>query len=569
MDKNKGKFWESPRENFRSHSENCRFASLMKIEEVNEWSSSDASSIKPGPRKWQYMKKHKRIITESPTLSDDPTIAIFQKFLIKLQKNWSIYDYFLDTAINSRVLTAFVCRPSTYYYKYIHYSNNDKFNKKPRGQSYDEYGLDTANYTYESFEDNFVYSNQTRGRIQEISNSLRHETESSEALTATKPKRKTMKLKSKKTVLNRQNGKISKIFQEMCGGQNILLKSCRLTNFLFKQFIQKKFKDMTENIAKYFDFKSANFEDYLTELDRLLLSREEKLLALCFDAFDFNKDKYICYQDTYMAIEARTEDLYDSDLVKMQSYMEMKKKGVYPLRRTMSKKGRRQSVMSKASDFSVFESKKKDIPPVHPTKPEALTFEDFCRIDFKGKPQLICSLFKHLCCYDVNLCQELLTPVCKTRRPSEELIFSSNFQEIVDKNSLDYYLDLEENMAKFSFDVLKDLLGKFNILRDKKHSLNVITKASMTENWKTLFGHCHEYISERIYYYFSGHLYREVNKSMYLSKIYDFLNDENEQKKFSFEFYDARADKKLTSDEVYRMEQCLPVNSPVQQECSV
>lgn len=566
MEVSREKFWDKHDQEARSRSNQCRFSSLMKIEEVIEWSSSGTNTIKICPPKKEFMKKHRRILGDSPNLSENSTVAYFQKFLMKLQKNLQVYEYFLSCGVCSRILTPSVCLPSLYYYKHIHYSNQDKFCKKPRGQSFNEYGLDSVNLGSENLEETFVYPAQTGGRIQELSLSLRAETEPS---SYSKPKRKALKAKTKRTVINRQNEKIAKTFQKMCAGQHILLKSCRLTNALFKQFIQKKFNDMSDAICKYFDFKSANFEEYLSELDRLLLARDEKHLAMCFEAFDFNKDKYICFQDAYIAIESRTENLYDSDLVKLQSMMEMKKKGIYPLRRSMSKRGRRSSITSRGSDFSVFEAKKKEILPVHPAKPEALTFEDFCRIEFKGKPQLICSLIQYLCNYDANSCQEITTPVCKSRRPSEDLVYDSSFREIEDKTVLEYFSELEVSIRMFDYDDSKDLLSKFELLRDKHHTSNVITKASMAENWEKLFGACHKYVSERFYYYFSGQLYREVNKLMYLQRIHLFLNDENEQKQFPFKLYDARADNKLTSDEVYRFEQCLPNNSPIHHECSL
>jgi hypothetical protein len=582
MEFKKNKFWDFFSNHCKTESDHHRFSPLDKINEVSEWSSVDNKSEKKViPIKKEYMKRHLRAFSESPKLSDDPSTAFFQRFLLKLQKHWQIYEILINQSFSKKVLIQSECRGSLYYYKHIHYLNHDKFFKKPKNpKNFDDYGLETSqdfeNFeTIENFistEDTFVYPSSTRARIAEFYNSMRISNEPAEITEAPRAKRKKTKIKAKKTILQRNNPKLIKIYQEMCGNTNSALKSCRLTNFLFRQFLGKRFEGMTEVIGKYFDFKSANFEDFCTEIDRILSSNDEKFLSLCFDAFDFNRDKYICYQDTYSAIQARHEDLYDSDLVKLNTMLEMKKKGILPLKRVMSKRARRPSVMSLTSEISAFDEafRPKDIAPVHPSKPEAITFDDFTRIEFKGKPQLICSLFQYICNFDINTWQDIQSPVFATRRNSEEMVFDLSYSLITEGEQFNYFKDLEEKIRLFSYSRVKDLMEKFELLRDK-NVLNerVITKSSMIENWGKLFGYFNEYISERFYFFFTDQKNKNINKSMFLQKISDFENDENQWKKTGFEFYDSRCDKKLTSDEVYRMEQSLPEGSAVHKECTM
>jgi len=40
---------------------------------------------------------------------------------------------------------------------------------------------------------------------------------------------------------------------------------------------------------------------------------------MVFDAFDFNDDQYIDYQDAYRAMWARKNSAYDSDLTALQA----------------------------------------------------------------------------------------------------------------------------------------------------------------------------------------------------------------------------------------------------------
>lgn len=113
-------------------------------------------------------------------------------------------------------------------------------------------------------------------------------------------------------------------------------------------------------------------------------------------------------------------------------------------------------------------------------------------------------------------------------------------------------------------------MEKFELLRDKSVlDQRVITKKSMIDLWGKLFGNDNEYVAERFFFVFTDQQYKFITKSMFLQKIYLVLNDDGYRKKVAFEFYDARADKKLTSDEVYRMEQSLPEGSPAHKECSM
>lgn len=576
----------------RSQSENAnrgKFSELVKIIEEDEWSSIHSKSIvsKPAP-KHQLKKKNYTVFTEPAQLSEDPHIAEYQTFLSKLFKNFKIYEYFIKSATSPNLLKPSICRPNSYYYKHIQFSAKRKLRQQSKSVAgkrcvteiyYNDTNISSSTSEEISNDEYQIYENHGPPRILEFLQSLKiQDAKKEKTPQATSRTRRKKKINQKRIILDRSKQKIISIFQEMCNTQSISLKACRLTNYLFKQFLVKKFpQEMAEVISKYFDFKSANYEEFCSEMDKMITSPEEKLMSLCFDAFDFNRDKYICYQDAYAAIETRKDDIYDSDLVKLQAMFDMKKHGLIPSKNYISRKGRRLSVMSISSEISAFEenAKKRDVLAIHPDKPEALTFDDFCKIEFKGRPQLLYNLFLYTCNYDIIKCHEVTTPIIKSRKQSEDIIIelsqnpnlSDNYQN---DPKLTYYKNLEQAMSLFTFAQAKDLGDKFEILRDKsENDKKVISKNSMVANWPKVFGPVNDYVSERYFYYFTKNKNSEITKPMFLNTIHEVLTDELIGRYFAFDIYDARGDGKITSDEVYRMEQNLPENSLIYKECSV
>ena len=586
MEKRNQISWGVEFAHLRSKSEymnNHKKTQLEMIAEEEEWCSSENKSMilrRSTPKK-QFMKRHCRLYNQPPKLSDDPMIAAYQEFFVKLQKHLKVYEYFIESSASQKILKLSSCGPAEYYYKHIHFSNNSRFNQKTSFDKAEEPDSTSLSDMYSSYansytsETHLVYNNN-RSKIMQFFNASKIAAKSIESKTPESRRRK--KITAKRVVLDRTRPKLINLFLKICNTPQLSLKTCRVTNAQFKYYLQNFFPvEMAETLSKYFDFKSANLEDFCTEMDRFILAPEEKLLSMCFDAFDFNKDRYICYQDAFYAIQNRTSDIYDSDLVKIRDMMEMKKKGVSPLNRRASRKGRRMSVMSITSEISVFEekTKRKEIPYIHPQKPEAITIDDFNKIEFKGKPQLIYYFFKYTCNYNINKCHEITTPAIKSRRQSEDMVVElsqseTNSKEAVDDGQLQYYKDLEISMGLFKLSMTMDLLKKYEILRDKG-SLEIrhISKESMRENWPLLFGVKSDYVSERFFSFFAGRKNKTVTKSRFLKKIHSVIEDEYKIKKFSFNIYDFRRDGRITCDEINKMEENLPEHSPVHLEASL
>ena len=563
---------------------------LGSIAEVEEWCSTETRSVSKTPApalttKRKFMKRGAALYNQPENYSPDPQVAEHQKFLRTLQKYYEVYDYFIKTADDAKVIRLLPCGPAEYYYRYIHFSNNSRLQtgkksstapqarKTPPAQKCSTPSnfsdrsevFDPFNKHEKSYIDQFIKTNReavvkNERKVRPIS-------------------RKRKLILPRRVILSRNKPKLMKIFQTMCGTPSSSIKSCRLTNYLFKIYLQKKFPiEMAEGMSKHFDFKSSNFEEFCVEMDRFICGPDEKHFSLCFDAFDLNKDKYICYQDTYAAIELRKENLFDSDLVKIKNMFEMKKQGLAPVKRAESRKGRRMSVVSLASEISSFydeESKEKRIPHVHPDKPEAITLEDFQRIEFKNKPQLLSHFFAYTCHFDIEKSQEITHPVVKYRKESQDIIVDmlgnpgNCYIDSSDPKAA-YYEELENAMALFNITEATELLNKFEILRDKTTSeFKTISKQSMIENWPKLFGAKCDYVSERYYQFFAGPKYVDVTKAHFLRLIHSIKEDEYSIKMFSFAVYDKRGDKKITADEIYKMEQALPEGSPIYNECIV
>lgn len=558
-------------------------ANLYEIKEESEWGFSENRSIvitpSPSKPKKAYLKKRCRTYTDPPPLSSDPVVADYQKFFTILQKHLNIYNHFIEKAIETKILKPIELKASDYYYKYIHFTKQN-----PSQLSRTTPFLDSrksgrgSSFSSNQSEDFNVYDKNAKVRLFSIlhKNIPIVSMKKDKKIRPASKKRKAMS--SKRVVLNKKKQKLVAIFQSMCGMPNCALKSCRLTNYLFKSFLQKRFPvEMAEAMSRHFDFKSANFEDFCLEMDRFILSSEERHFALCFDAFDFNKDKYVCYQDTYTAIELRKDNIYDSDLIQIQEMFGMKIAGKIPQKKPEPRKGRRMSVMSLSSELSAYEEemKEKKLPYIHPDKPEALTLDDFQRIEFKTKPQLLCNFFKHICNFDIEKFQEVSTPIIKSRKQSQDIIIERSQSEephIIDEDDPknQYYKELEDAMGLFSIHETADLLKKFEILRDKSSpDFKTISKVSMVENWPKLFGVKCDYVSERYYKFFAGPKYIDVTKTRFLKMIHSLKEDDLRPKIFAFEFYDERADGKITADEIYKLEQTLVANTPIYDECYV
>jgi hypothetical protein len=245
---------------------------------------------------------------------------------------------------------------------------------------------------------------------------------------------------------------LEEIFRKICGaGESADIRTLKATPEAFTAYLNIRYPThMTNLILPFFKFTSnKSFADYIYDLEKVLSQREDRAFKLTFDCFDYNQDKYICSRDAFEAIATHLVDCYDHDLAKIKGMFAMKRNRMIPTKKERGKMTSRMS--SRGGEMpSSGESSKRRMPHYHPTKPEAIIFADFQKIEFAGgKPQLLLDIFNSTC--GLNL--QDFNPFGfgfagpADRPPSEELIAESYLsreaeQQLQADPRFDYYTEL-------------------------------------------------------------------------------------------------------------------------------
>lgn len=271
----------------------------------------------------------------------------------------------------------------------------------------------------------------------------------------------------------------------------------RMTPQDFRNFLNLRYPELvTESILRFFNFKHWMYEDYIYELNRFIALGEERHLAFCFDIFDFDMDKLITYKDTFKAMEIRTGNYYDSDLVLIREMFNLKKRG-----KIYQQGGR---LLRRRSTFSLIKEKpnntekkfqEKQSSTRYQSQPRpkleetsGINFKEFCIIKFYGRPQIIQDFLLYTCNY--NFLQEKgyieKAPIHSTKN-SETIVIEMNLdpqvlERISKSEKYDYYCALDMAMGLFQKSKLEDLIKKFKYLQSSdKLKYAVITRKSMIE----------------------------------------------------------------------------------------
>ena len=380
--------------------------------------------------------------------------------------------------------------------------------------------------------------------------------------------------------LSENRAELEDIFRKICSvPEDTDIRTLKATPEAFSSYLSLRYPaHMTTLFLQFFKLTSPkSFIDYHYDLTKILSQREDRSLRLIFDCFDFNQDKYICSRDTFTAISSRLVDCYDHDLVKIKGMFAMKRNRMVPTKKERMRNASRMSSRGREEPGSR-ESSKGRMPHYHPTKPEAIIFPDFQKIEFAGgKPQLLLDVFSYMS--GLNL--QDFNPfgfgfAGPADRPlSEERIaetYTSREAELQLQSDprIDYYNDLTSAMNIFpASEECRLLLEKFKLLRCQELVSAVITEQSMVESFHKVFGAKCPYLARRIYYVFSGSKNVEVTKPLYLRTIYKFLRGNNTvQSRFIFSIYASRGDA-IYQDDVNSMLEDLPPRSLIHKECMV
>ncbi|OMJ78190.1 hypothetical protein SteCoe_22035 [Stentor coeruleus] len=369
------------------------------------------------------------------------------------------------------------------------------------------------------------------------------------------------------------NLKLREIYDSIANGK------LRINNEDFKKFLANRYPDqVAEAVAAYFNFGLGSYEEYINEMSKFINYGEIKHLEFCFNIFDFNKDKFIDQKDAYKALEIRTKNCYDSDIAYINEMFDLKREGKVPADYRLRRKSTLSLIKEKKKkirDLSMF-IKQPKISQKHIT----LNFKEFCLIKFSGRPQIFLDFLDYSCNYNFLKEKGLLLPTpIHSHHNSESLVMQMNlnqdYHDFIRKNEkYDYLCELDAAMSLFSQDDVESLLKKFKFLEsNEKLKLKVITKDSMVEKLvfyiqPGLIGFDVPYLAKRLYEYFSQG--QNLTKARFLRKVNELTKVSQDviQTKIAFQLYDYRNDNILTVDEIYSMFECLPVNSPVYQECN-
>lgn len=384
-----------------------------------------------------------------------------------------------------------------------------------------------------------------------------------------------MNILRRRVTLKSADPKLKNIFNSITENHS------RMTSENFYKYISQRYPNhVCDVLMNFFDFKSWNFHEFVTEMNKFISQGEEKHLRLCFKLFDFDKDEKISYKDTFTAMRLRKENIYDSDLVIIMQTFELKKQG--KLKSFKGKILRRKSTFSLLKEIGEQVTKpninmKDSLVPIDP----AINLKEFFMVKFHGRPQILLDIFLYIAGYNFMLEKGFIerSPMHSAKNSENivvEMNLSPEFNDIIRKSDkYDYLCHLDSSMRLYKKAQLDDLLKKFKFLQSKeKFRIRVITKQSMIANFvihiqPKLLGYNNEYLSTRFYEYLSQS--KDLSKAVFLSKLYPLVTNPSQLviNRLSFDLYDFRGDGMLKVDEINRMFETLPVSSPAYNECNV
>jgi Ca2+-binding EF-hand superfamily protein len=383
------------------------------------------------------------------------------------------------------------------------------------------------------------------------------------------------------TSLNKNNETLKKIFKTICRfGEK---GSRRLSMPKFEAFLAVRYPDeFISSIAKYFSFgEGVSIESYISEFEKLLSMSDDRLLHFVFEAFDTNHDNYLCYADTFLMIAQRKADTYDRDLVKLRQMFYLKKSRNSPGRKTNA--GGRRPSFSGGGEEEETKFKRKRVPYYNLDKPEALTFEDFSRVEFGGKPQFLWDFLKYTCGIET---QETNAPINSflSRQSTEEILEEASLSSaalvlLAKDERAGYFKELvsarqQDVISQHTHTESHVILGKFRMLRESRTARKMISKESIIAGFvrptqtKFFGAHC-DYLAERFYDLLSGSKSVTVTKPRFCRKAFQLLQSaELLRMKLEFKLYDSQRDGVISVDELYDMQTSLPPDSRAYHECS-
>lgn len=323
-------------------------------------------------------------------------------------------------------------------------------------------------------------------------------------------------------VLDKSSPKLFEHFRQIVGSTDTSHKDYKLNYDSFKEFLALRYpNEMLEIILKWlYHGLSVNFEGWVQDMQKFVNLSQEKHARVAFELYDFNKDRYLCTADAFHIISLHNSIIFDQDIIRIRQAFLQKTQNELNSGRISARK--KKNVKNKAFTSAEDENKFK-VPSTHPGKPEALTLDDFMKVQFPlNKPQIIIDLIKYLTGIDLIEFNQESVKVLKRKKSEEiveEMILDS---EKRDKAGNDprffYYRDLESVMTNFSLPQAKCLLNKFNEMYvDGPSKLKEINYKSIFDHFPKYFGSDNLYVLQSFYKLLSGPKNLNVTKITYLN----------------------------------------------------
>lgn len=333
------------------------------------------------------------------------------------------------------------------------------------------------------------------------------------------------KAQNKTPVLDKSNPGLFERFKIIAGGTDSNHKDYKLTYDNYKEYLLLRYtNEMAELMLKWlYHGLSMNFDGWVTDMIKFINTGSEKHCRLAFELYDLNKDKYICTNDAFHIMAIENSTIFDQDLIKIrQAFILKVNNELVQSRLSTRKKGNKKNKAFLSAEDEI----KFKVPPTNPSKPEALTLDDFIRIQFHmGRPQIIQDLIKNLTDFDIY---ETNTDNLKQlkRKKSEEIIeeIISSF-EAREKSQSDprysYYKELEKIMLQFPPNYAKVILEKYTLMCPGNKEISL---ALLSDVWPRFFGTKNNYINQSFYNLLSGPKHQNITKISFLNCVLFLFN---------------------------------------------
>ncbi|OMJ68021.1 hypothetical protein SteCoe_34653 [Stentor coeruleus] len=377
------------------------------------------------------------------------------------------------------------------------------------------------------------------------------------------------KTQNKISALDKSNPGLFERFKIIAGGTDSNHKDYKLTYDNYKEYLLLRYtNEMAELMLKWlYHGLSMNFDGWVTDMIKFINTGSEKHCRLAFELYDINKDKYICTNDAFHIMAIENSTIFDQDLIKIRQAFTLKVNNeLVQSRLSTRKKGNKKNKAFLSAEDEI----KFKVPPINPLKPEALTLDDFIRIQFyMGKPQIIQDLIKNLTDFDIyetNTDNSKQFKRKKSEEIIEEIIYSFEAREKLQSDPrYGYYKELEKIMLQFPPNYAKLILEKYTLMCPGNKEISL---TSLSEVWPRFFGTKNNYINQSFYNFLSGPKHQNITKVTFLGCALLLFNEEK-MNQFSFSIYDRNQDGLITCEEINEFFESLNEKSFIYKECLI